>query len=95
MIEKSTLSERETPSERSTLSTEDRHHPKQQFDDAPHSGDERPKKKWWQRLNPFLAGETSPIPDDAGLVPELKANWWSKLTWGWMGPLMMVLCPAH
>jgi hypothetical protein len=57
-------------------------------------GDQRQQKKrsWAQRLNPFLAGEVPPVPaDDAGLVPDLQANFWSKLTWGWMGPLMMVI----
>ena len=43
------------------------------------------------RLNPLKLKEIPPVPEcDAGLVPELQANWFSKLTWGWMGPLMMV-----
>ena len=50
------------------------------------------KKSWLQRLNPFLAGEVPPVPlEDAGLVPDIQANFWNKLTWGWMSPLMMVL----
>jgi len=93
MTEKSTVSEPATPTERSA-STDDCSR-KHEFDDVPNGGDGRPKKKWWQRLNPFLGGEIPPVPADAGLVPDLKANWWNKLTWGWMGPLMMVPLPAR
>jgi ATP-binding cassette, subfamily C (CFTR/MRP), member 1 len=49
------------------------------------------KKRWIHRLNPFVGGESPAVPySDAGLVPEMNANWFSKLTWGWMTPLMMV-----
>jgi hypothetical protein len=78
----------QTPSQRST-STDD-HTPKHDFVET-ESGDEPPKKKWYQKLNPFLAGEVPPIPVDAGMVPDLHANWWNKLTWGWMAPIMMVI----
>lgn len=80
----------QTPSQRST-STGD--HQRHEFVDSPNGGDERhgQKKSWLQRLNPFLAGEVPPVPaEDAGLVPDVQANFWNKLTWGWMGPLMMV-----
>ena len=80
-----------TPSQRSA-STDD--HQKHEFVELPESGDERQtqKKTWLQRLNPFLAGEVPPTPfEDAGLVPDTNANFWNKLTWGWMSPLMMVL----
>jgi hypothetical protein len=76
----------QTPSQRSA-STE------HEYRDSPNCGDVRhaQKKTWLQKLNPFSAGEVPPIPaGDAGLVPDLQANWWDKLTWGWMGPLMMV-----
>lgn len=54
-------------------------------------GKEGKKTSWWKRLNPFHRGAVPPIPrDDAGLVPEMTANWFSKLTWGWISPLMMV-----
>ena len=78
----------QTPSQRST-STEDQT-PKHEFVDLP---EEPPKKKWYQKLNPFLAGEVPPVPvdGDAGMVPDLHANWWNKLTWGWMAPIMMVI----
>lgn len=76
----------QTSSQRST-STED-HTPKHEFVDIP---EEPPKKKWYQKLNPFLAGEVPPVPVDAGMVPDLHANWWDKLTWGWMAPIMMVI----
>lgn len=49
------------------------------------------KRPWIDRLNPLKLKQIPPVPEcDAGLVPELQANWFSKLTWGWMGPLMMV-----
>ena len=85
----------QTPSQRSGSTDE---HQKHEFVD--NGGDERldkkPKKSFWQKLNPFLAGEVPPVPSaDAGLVPDLHANFWSKLTWGWMGPLMMVSEMTH
>src|SRR5271170_1232179 len=65
-------------------------HTKHEFVDESQSGDQ-PKKTWYQRLDPFMAGGIPPVPDyDAGLIPDLQANWWSKLTWGWMAPLMLV-----
>jgi hypothetical protein len=89
MMEKNTS---QTPSQRSA-STDD--HQKHEFVQIPDAGgDERltQKKSWLQRLNPFLAGEVPPVPlEDAGLVPDIQANFWNKLTWGWMSPLMMVL----
>ena len=49
------------------------------------------KKKWLNRLNPFR-GETPRVPlEDAGPVPELHAHFWSKLTWGWLSQLMLVI----
>ena len=82
----------QTPSQRSG-STDENH--KQEFvdrgGDERHDETEKKKKSWLQRLNPFLAGEVPPVPaEDAGLVPEMRANFWSRLTWGWMSPLMMV-----
>ena len=88
MMEKETS---QTTSQRSA-SLDD--HQKHEFVEIPEGGDQRQtqKKSWLQRLNPFLAGEVPPVPlEDAGLVPELQANFWNKLTWGWMSPLMMVL----
>src|SRR5436309_5062332 len=58
-------------------------------DDKPEVGPV--KKSWARRLNPFLSDKLPPIPEsDAGLVPEIHANWFSKLTWAWISPLMMV-----
>ena len=52
------------------------------------------KKSWARRLNPLISKTVPPIPEfDAGLVPEVNANWFSKLTWGWISPLMMVAFP--
>ena len=46
---------------------------------------------WIKRLNPFRQGKIPPVPEpDAGLVPETQAGWFSRLTWGWMTPLMTV-----
>jgi hypothetical protein len=37
-----------------------------------------------------------PVPDgDAGLVPEFTANWFEKLTFGWLAPLMFVRSPRN
>lgn len=80
----------QSPSQRSTL-TDD--HAKPEFEDPEESAVicDKPKKSWLRKLNPFLAREVPPVPsEDAGLVPDLQANFWNKLTWGWMGPLMLV-----
>jgi hypothetical protein len=85
----------QTPSQRSA-SIDD--HQKQEFVDIPESGHESSSgtKSWLQKLNPFLVSEVPPVPaDDAGLVPDMQANLWNKLTWGWMGPLMMVNRPYN
>jgi len=83
-----------TPSHRSASTEEDHdQNQKDEFvEDINHVNDgEQKKKKWFQKLNPFYTGTTPPVPaEDAGLVPDLQASWWGKLTWGWIGPLMMV-----
>ena len=78
--------------------TEERYKKKTGSEDADDSEEEDKdetepvKRTWFQRLNPFDKGPLPPIPrDDAGLVPEITANWFSKLTWGWISPLMMVM----
>src|SRR5438046_972707 len=65
---------------------------KEDFESITSDGKGRPSKKpWIWRLNPFRADEMPPVPEsDAGLVPEMTACWFSKLTWAWMSPLMMV-----
>src|SRR5215471_16150287 len=53
--------------------------------------EERKYWTWVKRLNPFRQGKIPPVPEhDAGLVPETQAGWFSRLTWGWMTPLMTV-----
>jgi len=48
--------------------------------------------RWSQRVNPFYVEDPPPVPDsDAGLIPEVTANWFSKLTFAWLGPLMLVM----
>ena len=49
------------------------------------------KRSWLGRLSPFSWDDLPPVPkSDAGLVTETQASWFSKLTWGWISPLMMV-----
>lgn len=83
------MDKEESTSARSA-STEE--HGKEFVDSHGHGGEEpKEEKSWFQKLNPFYSGEVPPVPlEDAGLVPEMQANFLSKLTWGWMGPLMMV-----
>jgi lipopolysaccharide export LptBFGC system permease protein LptF len=77
----------QTDSQRSSSTEEQKH----EFAENA-AGDELPKKSWLRRLNPFHRSTSPPVPAiDAGLVPDLNANWWSRLTWGWMAPLMMVI----
>jgi hypothetical protein len=50
--------------------------------------------RWGRRVNPFYVEDPPPVPDsDAGLVPEATANWFSKLTFSWLAPLMFVPHP--
>jgi len=101
------MQEKETGSSQRTASTEEEnglHHKEAEFVD--HAGsnnghntelgkdESKAKPSLWKRLNPLHSTKIPPVPKtDAGLVPELQANWWSKLTWGWMGSLMLVLLP--
>jgi hypothetical protein len=65
--------------------------------------DATPRNRWKQRavrlghrLNPFYVDDPPPVPDgDAGLVPECTANWFEKLTFGWLAPLMFVRSPKN
>ena len=96
------MQEKETSSSQRTASTEENSHTKENhFVDftQKNSGDElhlqdeqaNPKRSIWRKLNPFYMTHVPPVPaTDAGLVPEMGASWLSKLTWGWMGSLMMV-----
>lgn len=48
--------------------------------------------RWSRRLNPFYVDDPPPVPDsDAGLIPEVTANWFERLTFGWLAPLMLVV----
>lgn len=66
---------------------------KEQYDsDSNYDKEERNRWAWIKRLNPFRQGKIPPVPEhDAGPVPETQAGWFSRLTWEWMTPLMMVL----
>jgi hypothetical protein len=48
--------------------------------------------RWGRRVNPFYVDDPPPVPDsDAGLIPEVTANWFERLTFGWLAPLMLVV----
>lgn len=53
-------------------------------------GQEPPKRKWYQRLNPLRWGAVPSIPDERAPCPESTAGFFSLLTFSWMGPLMTV-----
>jgi len=47
--------------------------------------------RWGRQINPFYVEDPEPVPDsDAGLIPEVTANWFERLTFGWLAPLMLV-----
>ena len=48
------------------------------------------KKPWHKRLNPLLWGSIPPIPKEREVSREYGANFFSKLTFHWMAPLMSV-----
>jgi len=84
--------EKRRSSKTSEDSTSTHEKSKDDFISITEDNEEQPRKRSWaHRLNPLKRDEIPPVPEyDAGLVPELEAHWFSKLTWGWMGPLMMV-----
>lgn len=48
--------------------------------------------RWSRRVNPFYVDDPPPVLDsDAGLIPEVTANWFKRLTFGWLAPLMLVI----
>jgi hypothetical protein len=48
--------------------------------------------RWGRRVNPFYVDDPPAVPDsDAGLIPEVTANWFERLTFGWLAPLMLVI----
>lgn len=93
------MMDKEESTSASSGSTDEKHSKdfaKEHYDHGGEAGeageDPKPKRTWFQKVNPFYSGEVPPVPAvDAGLVPEMQANFLSKLTWGWMGSLMMVL----
>lgn len=52
--------------------------------------DDDSKRKWTYRLDPFKRKTKPPVPQHRGESREAKAGFWSKLTFQWMGPIMMV-----
>jgi hypothetical protein len=98
------MHEKETPSSHRSASTEENESHSKESDivdadlaqqnsaDKAEFNQEQPQKRSiWKRLNPFYMTHVPPVPSsDAGLVPEMKSNWFSRLTWGWMGSIMLV-----
>ena len=52
------------------------------------------KKPWYKRMNPLKWGKKPPVPKERIVSREYGANFFSKLTWQWMAPLMAVREPS-
>lgn len=48
------------------------------------------KKKWYKRANPLKWGAKPPVPKEKSVCPEFVAGFFSRLTFQWMHPLMVV-----
>lgn len=48
------------------------------------------KKSLFQRLNPLPKREVAPVPAQRQPSPEFTANWFSRLSFGWMTPIMVL-----
>ncbi|KAF2740400.1 hypothetical protein EJ04DRAFT_507933 [Polyplosphaeria fusca] len=48
------------------------------------------KKRWYKKMNPLKWGPKPPVPDSRQVSREYNANFFSRLTWQWMGPMMTV-----
>lgn len=48
------------------------------------------RKKWSEKINPLKRKHVPAIPGVKGPSPEYTANFWSRLTFQWMAPLMNV-----
>jgi hypothetical protein len=48
------------------------------------------KKKWYKKVNPLKWGAKPPIPQTRTVSREYHASFFSKLTFQWMSPLMVV-----
>lgn len=53
----------------------------------PHVPADRP---WYKKMNPLRWGGVPPVPDEREVSGEYKASFFSKVTWSWMTPLMVV-----
>lgn len=47
-------------------------------------------KPWYKTLNPLRWGGIPPVPDERIISPEHNAGIFSRLTFGWVTPLMVV-----
>ncbi|KAF2708545.1 P-loop containing nucleoside triphosphate hydrolase protein [Pleomassaria siparia CBS 279.74] len=48
------------------------------------------KKTWYKRLNPLKRSRKPPVPAERAVSREYQADWFSRLTFQWMAPLMTV-----
>jgi ATP-binding cassette subfamily C (CFTR/MRP) protein 1 len=48
------------------------------------------KRPWYRNLNPLRWGHAPPVPKERMVSREYNANFISKVTFQWMGPLMSV-----
>lgn len=51
---------------------------------------EKPKKKWYKRLNPLKRRPKPPVPQERTVSREYTAGFFSLVTFQWMAPLMTV-----
>jgi hypothetical protein len=49
-------------------------------------------KPWYKKTNPLRWGGVPPIPEERIVSRETDAGFLSRVTWGWMTPLMTVRC---
>lgn len=47
-------------------------------------------RPWYKTPNPLRWGRIAPVPDERIISPEHKAGLFSRLTFGWVTPLMVV-----
>lgn len=53
--------------------------------------DSQPQTRpWYKTSNPLRWGRIPPVPDERIVSPEHKAGFLSRLTFGWVTPLMVV-----
>lgn len=51
---------------------------------------EKPRKRWYKRLNPLRWEEPPPVPEERTVSKEYGAGFFSIISFQWMSPLMRV-----